>query len=283
MPGNLHSSGTDGTRYLWRNGKNLLWEHISRCYFADLEMGLHQLPKLTIEHIHLTSFAKMKVNLAVQILSKSMAEALRRSMPLEEVSETATFCQLMNDFFDCCNVRSVDEHQRKNNTLLAPYKKCDDPRFVWLNDTFLKYFAGWKEEISKREGFTPDQMAQMFISVQTYEGLQISVKSLIECTKFLLENGVSYVLSERYMQDCLEEYFGHQRQRGQRSDNPDAVQFGYNDRILQIQRNAGLVSRGNVGSRRKVGESRWATIREEPLPKRKKQSKPADKPADKPE
>ena len=70
------------------------------------------------------------------------------------------------------------------------------------------------------------------------------------------------------MQDYLEEYFGHQRQRGQRSDNPDAVQFGYNDRILQIQRNAGLVSQGNVGSRRKVGESRWATIREEPLPKR---------------
>ena len=105
------------------------------------------------------------------------------------------------------------------------------------------------EEISKREGFTLDQMARMFISVQTCEGLQISVKSVIECTKFLLENGVSYVLSERYMQDCLEEYFGHQRQRGQRSDHPDTAQFGYNDRILQIQRNAGLVSRGNVGSR----------------------------------
>jgi hypothetical protein len=67
------------------NGKNLLWEHISRCYFADLDLGLHQLPKLTIEHIHLfTSYAKMRVNLAVQILSKSMAEALRRSMPLDE-------------------------------------------------------------------------------------------------------------------------------------------------------------------------------------------------------
>ena len=86
------------------------------------------------------------------------------------------------------------------------------------------------------------------------------------------------MLSERYMQDCLEKYFVHQRQRGQRSDNPDAVQFGYNDRILQIQRNAGLVSQGNVGSCRRVGESRWATIGEEPLPKRNKQSKPADKP-----
>ena len=62
MSGNLRSSGTGGTRYIRRNGKNLLWEHISRCYFADLEMGLHQLPKLTIEHIHVTSFARMRVN-----------------------------------------------------------------------------------------------------------------------------------------------------------------------------------------------------------------------------
>ena len=69
----------------------MLWEHISRCYFADLDLGLQQLPKLTIEHIHLTPYAKMRVNLTVQILSKSMAEALGRSMPIDEVSETANF------------------------------------------------------------------------------------------------------------------------------------------------------------------------------------------------
>lgn len=78
----------------------------SRSYYADLDMGLHQLPKLSIEHVNLTSYAKMKVNLAVQVVSKSMGEAFR-SLLLDEVSETATVCQLMNDFFDCCNVRST--------------------------------------------------------------------------------------------------------------------------------------------------------------------------------
>ena len=79
----------------------------------------------------------------------------------------------------------------------------------------------------------------------------MSVHSLIECTKFFVEEwSAIYVLTERHMQDCLEEYFGHQRQCRQRSDNPDEVQFGYNDHTLQIQRNAaGLVSQGNVGSR----------------------------------
>ena len=69
--GNQHSS-VGGTRLLWNNGENMVWEHISRCYFTDLELGLHQLPKLTLEHINLTSLAKTKVNLAVQVLSKSI-------------------------------------------------------------------------------------------------------------------------------------------------------------------------------------------------------------------
>ena len=109
---------------LLKNSKNLLWEHISRCYYADLDLGLHQLPTLTIEHINLTSNAKMRVNVAVQILSKSMAEALKRSMPIDKVEESGNFCQLMNDFFDCCNVSSVHEHERKQNKLLPPYAKC---------------------------------------------------------------------------------------------------------------------------------------------------------------
>ena len=80
---------------------------------------------------------------------------------------------------------------------------------------FLKYFLDWKEEIdSKAKQLTKEQMGRMFISLQSFEGLQISVHSHIECTKFLLQNGVKYILTERFMQDCLEEYFGHQGQSG---------------------------------------------------------------------
>lgn len=250
-----------------------MWEHITRCYFQDLDLGLHQLPKLTIEHIHLTSFAKMKVRLAVQILSKSMAQALRRSLPNEEVAETARFCETMNDFFDCCNVRSLEEHKQKRNAFLAPYRSENDPRFTWLKNTFLKYFTDWKDSVNSRPGFekNANAKAMMQLSWQTVEGIQISVSSLIDCTQYLLKQGMPYVLTERFMQDCLEEYFGHQRQRGRRSDNPDALQFGYNDRILQTQRNAGHIPQGNIsGGCKQKSESKWKNIREEPLPKRKK-------------
>ena len=91
--------------------------------------------------------------------------------------------------------------------------------------------------------------------------------------KILTKCWCAYVLTERFSQDCLEEYFGHQRQCGKRADNPDGVQFGYDDRTLQIQRNDGLVSCGNVGSCQQGGQACWAAVRDEPLPKKKKVSK----------
>jgi hypothetical protein len=62
----------------------------------------------------------------------------------------------------------------------------------------------------------------MFLSSQTYEGYQITINSLVNVVKFLLSAGFSYVLTERFMQEVLEEYFGYQRASGRRSDNPTA-------------------------------------------------------------
>ena len=51
----------------------------------------------------------------------------------------------------------------------------------------------------------------MFLSRQTYEGFKITVNSHIVAVKFLLSQGFQHVLSERFMQDVIEDYFGHQR------------------------------------------------------------------------
>ena len=49
-----------------------------------------------------------------------MAQALVRTYPEGEANETARFCKLMNDFFDCVNVRAFNEATHKRNVLLAP-------------------------------------------------------------------------------------------------------------------------------------------------------------------
>ena len=97
--------------------------------------------------------------------------------------------------------------------------------------------------MQEREGaFTPDDRGKMFISQQTYKGMKVTVNPLIGVVQFLLSEGCEFVLSERFCQDPLEEYFGHQRARGRFSDNPTVQSFGYNDLTIAAQRSIALLS-----------------------------------------
>ena len=76
----------------------------------------------------------------------------------------------------------------------------------------------------------------MFLAWQTYEGLLITVNSFVEATRYLLkEGGVLYILSKRFCQDYLENYFGRQRAIGRRRDNPNVRDVGYNDNTIKSQ------------------------------------------------
>ena len=149
--------------------------------------------------------------------------------------------------------------------LLKPYDSINDARFAWL-DEFLMYFTQWKESIEQRPGhFNTNDKNNMFISWQTHEGFQITVHSFKEVVKFLLEHRVSYVLSERFCQDDLENYFGRQRAIGRRRDNPSLKDVGYNDNAIKAQYSVRPIA-GNVQGT--VGK--FNVIEETPLPKRKK-------------
>lgn len=256
------------SRLMWNDGQYLIFQHIADLFYSDQEFALHTLPKLTLDHINLSPYSKMKVKLAVQVLSKSVAIALRETEK-EDVTGTAEFCEMMNGFFDCTNVRSLTEHIRKKNPFIMPYESPEDERLTWLKDVFLKYMESWKQSTLAREGdYKADARQKMFISSQTYEGLMIAVNSHIDAIKFLLAEGFKYVLTEKFMQDVLEDYFGHQREKGRRSDNPTAQQFGYNDLTIASQRDIAPVIRGNVGGR--YGKVKWHKVSEEPVKKRKK-------------
>ena len=73
------------------------------------------------------------------------------------------------------------------------------------------------------------------------------------------------------MQDILKDYFGHQRAKGGRSDNPTAQEFGYNDLTIAVQRDIATVIRGNVGGQYEV--RKWQEISNERVKKRSKKQK----------
>lgn len=80
----------------------------------------------------------------------------------------------------------------------------------------MDYLNHWKESTETRQGnFTQNARARMFLSWQTYEGYKITVHSVIEATKFLLQEGM-FVLTEHFCQDPVEENFVKQRKIGQR-------------------------------------------------------------------
>lgn len=78
--------------------------------------------------------------------------------------------------------------------------------------------------------------------------------------------GMEFVLTERFCQDQVEEYFGKQHQLGRRNDNPDIHQFGYN--TIRIERSISCQSGNTKGW--KVRKKVWVEVTNAKLPCRKK-------------
>nr|XP_006814509.1 PREDICTED: uncharacterized protein LOC102808490 [Saccoglossus kowalevskii] len=144
------------SRSLW-NGNPILCRHLSELIMDDRTRDIHLLHKIGYEHINLTSFSIMRVNLAAQVLSETVFHAIQRFGP-PEAGETAKFVMYMDNFFDCLNVRCKEEHLRKRIPNLAPYTNPDDPRLSWLELDFLNYFTEWQDRVARRPGqFTASQ------------------------------------------------------------------------------------------------------------------------------
>ena len=130
------------------------------------------------------SHQKWQVSFAAQVLTNTVSKAFWRHYTSGEADETARFWSMINSFFDCPNVRSTVGFLRKRNNFIAPYRSSDDVRFSWLENTFVKYLEDWKAAVDSREGVcTADEKGR---SLQTFDGLRMSVRSLVQLTKFLL-------------------------------------------------------------------------------------------------
>ena len=74
--------------------------------------------------------------------------------------------------------------------------------------------------------------------------------SLNDVLKFLLSQGMEYVLTERFNQDPVEVFFGQQRSRGGRCDNPSTKQFLRNTQAIIIQKSLALGGSSNISRKR---------------------------------
>lgn len=264
---NLNNSG-GGTRYLWVKEQHILWQHFVDLYRRDCGMQV-RMTKLTAEHVYLTPASVMNVRLAAQVLSERVGKVLTE-FGGPECRETAKFVLLMDQFFDCMNGRSKKEGARKRKPNLKPYTDQNDDRFQNVFQKLLDFLLNWRDSVQRREGFTQTEKNKMMLSLQTIKGLLITLKAFPEAVKYLLSQGVEYVLGNRFCQDPVEKHFGRHRSLGRRCDNPSLWAFGYGENKLRMSRTLSLAiqPKGNVTQKRKAHED--FVVYRSPMKKRKR-------------
>ena len=102
---------------MWNNQKYIIWNHVAKIVYDEVENRLKVDTKLSCEHIQLTHYSVMNVRLAAQTLSATTASVLRTYYG-DDTSETALFCENMDNFFDALKVRNTSEGDRKHKHFL---------------------------------------------------------------------------------------------------------------------------------------------------------------------
>eukprot|EP00731_Ephydatia_muelleri_P010173 Em0005g759a len=165
-----NSYGHSYTRKLKINGQDISWQHLVDLYKAHrgpdcATLGLSILPKLKWEHIELNSYSKMRVDLAAQVLSTTVAEAFAyENSP--HTKETERFVRIFDKFFDLMNTRNTKEFVLKRKPNLAPYinNPETEERLKWLQDVFLPYLDEWEAYAHAQEHLSSAEQIKLCLS-----------------------------------------------------------------------------------------------------------------------
>ncbi|KAE9522708.1 hypothetical protein AGLY_016891 [Aphis glycines] len=135
---------------LHHESDSVSWSYFKEVYKNDIlyPTNLRLIPRITPQHLQLSSMSKMRVRLCTQVFSMSMAHALRFYLK-KGVSETANFVEYWNNLFD-------------NFNRILPWQ-------------------GLRIVIAHH--ITPEE----FLTPQTAQSLRVTLHSTIDLSMYLLE------------------------------------------------------------------------------------------------
>lgn len=199
-------------------GKSVKWSHLVKLNELQEKEHLHLANKLRRKHILFRNNI-MKVRLATQLMSNSVAEALRfcsqQNIPdFTDVDGTVTFLKNMNKLFDILNSRNMNQIYFKKPL----YFRNKDKIFEFLNkvETYVKSLK-----------LPNDQDVVKSTKKTGFIGLLTCIHSLKNMYISLIENEkkIHYLPAYKLSQDHIELTFGHIRAHGGCNNNPTARQF----------------------------------------------------------
>jgi hypothetical protein len=203
------------------------WHYIQQLHHLQTSEGLKAGNKLSDSHINFYR-QKMKVSLAAQTLSQSVADAIdfcRDSLKLPEFKDseaTSKFIRHVDVLFDIMNSRSPFGKGSK-----SPMRLSNEQQWSEVFKCCEKYISQLKTEDGKLLINSARKTA--------FIGFLVNMKSFRFLFEQHVKNGpMKYLLTYKFSQDHLELFFCALRSRFGANNNPTARQFQHAYRRLLI-------------------------------------------------
>jgi len=202
------------------NGKQIKWQYVESLNELQQTNGLRAGNKLRTSHMQWQK-QKMKVNLAAQVLSTSVADSLQFCLEenidgFQDCEATIEFIRTIDHLFDILNSRNPLGKYSK-----APLRLSN--KSIWF--PFLTQAKTYLLTVTNTSGtlMTATNRKTAFL------GFAVAIDAVIGLFHDLVMPTVNpplqYLLTYKLSQDHLELFFGCIRLRGGCNNNPTATQF----------------------------------------------------------
>ena len=217
------------------NDQTVSFKHLQRLYELDKQSSLRLCPKLTDGHFNLKPFKKMKVSLATQVLSHSVSSALKTYVRFNQIDQsalvTADFVERIDQVFDILNSRCQIDHKWKK-----PLTVRSHDQFTMLDEA-VDWVSSWKfrHVLTKKDKRLP-----------FHEGLILTIRSIRMASSFLLtDKCFKYVMTSRFNQDIVENWFSCIRQKGLNNDSRTVWEYESSGKAIMVNWMLTSVSRNS--------------------------------------
>lgn len=200
------------------NGQQINWNYVTELQKLQEKEGLRLANKLQRDHI-MWKQQKMKVNLAAQTLSCSVADAISycnnylKMAQFKGSEATVAFIKLFDRLFDILNSRNPLAHGFK-----SPMRETNKSSWEPFLDYSQHYILGLRDTTGRLLVESPRKTG--------FIGFLACINSTKACFYQTVNNGpMKYLLTYKFSQDHLELFFCAIRSAGGWNNNPTVQQF----------------------------------------------------------
>jgi hypothetical protein len=203
-------------KYSLRFGEHVAsWKDIEAVYGRDSALPIRSAPKLTEKHIRPNNFNKMKVKLATQVLSHTVAATICMYVSVGALPPsamgTAEFIERFDSIFDCVNSSTL------HSTKVLKCALSDQTK----HQEFMKESIGFIKRLKVFEG-----NVEVTGRIKCLKGWVMTLNVILLIWEHLkTTKDFKFLLTRRLNIDPIENFFGTIRQQGGNSDNPTPSQF----------------------------------------------------------